>query len=601
MTRRSRRWALRLAAVLSGVGVVLVTGSTPAWAHAQLLGSDPAPDARLSRPPAAVTLRFDEAVEAGLGSVRLFDGRGRPRPLGAPRSTDRRGAVVRASLGTLGEGTYVVSWRVTSADGHPVRGAFVFTVGTPDASPAATRSLLERVLAAERGDVVVGGAVVAARAVGFAAVLVLVGAFVGLGLWWPQGRDDRRARRVLSGALAVATAAAVAAFLLQGPYVTGLGPRRALDVSLWREVAGTRTGAALLARLGVLALLCGLARALAPRRAPAAEHPLPGWWPAAAGLGLVALGATHAYAGHAATGSWGPAAVVIDTAHLLAAGVWVGGLVLLFVAVLPGAGAAELMTVLPRWSGLALGAVGVLVATGVAQSVRQLPSPADLIDTDYGRLLLVKTVLVLGVVVVAAHSRDLVERHWRARRPARSPVPVAVAVGGGGAGSGAGVPEADGPPEAGEAVSGGRDAGRGLRRSVLAETVILTLVVVVTALLTNTAPPRAAAGGPFFETLTAGRLRVDVTMSPGRPGPNEVHLYAFTGTGLPTDVIEMTAELSRPEDRIEPIRVPLLRAGPGHYLSSGFTVPFAGDWTLRVGALVDPTTRVTASTRVPVR
>ncbi len=601
MTNGSRRRWCGPGVVLAVIALTSLAGTVPAGAHAQLQGSDPVPDARLARAPDAVTLRFDEPVEAGLGAVRLFDGRGRPLRVGAPRPAGG-GAVLRAPIDPLPDGLYVVSWRVTSADGHPVRGAFVFGVGSAPTTSSEARSLLERVLASSRGDLGVGVAVVGVRAFGFAATLVLTGALVGLGSWWPHGRDDRRARRVVGVALAVAAGSGVAAFVLHGPYVTGLGPERIADPSLWRDVGGTRTGAAMLARLVVLAYLAGLGRVLLPRRGPAAEHPLPLWWPAATGLGLVALATTWGLGGHAATGAWGPVALVVDAAHVLAAGVWLGGLVLLVAAALPGAPPKVLVEVLPRWSNLALGAVAVLVTTGVAQSVRQVGAVRDLTGSDYGRLLLVKIVVVLAVVVVAALSRDLVDRRWRAPRGAVSvPEAAGVAVAGRPAFGSAPGPGPNRPAAPEVAVADDLGARRALRRSVLAETVALGVIVLVTALLTNVAPPRSAAGGPFFETLRADPLRIDVTMSPGRPGPNEVHLYAFTGNGLPTDVLDMSAELSRPADGIEPIRIPLLRAGPGHYLSSGFTVPFAGDWTLRVGALAGPTRRVTAETTVPVR
>ena len=617
MTRLRRRWAV-CAAGVAALGAALVPAA-PAWGHAQIQGTDPPPDARLERPPRHLTLRFDEPVEADLGSVRLFDRNGRPLRVGAPRHGGGRGEVLVARLPRIGDGTYVASYRVTSADGHPVRGAFVFSVGAPDASAAETRGLIERILARDGGDKVVGAALGVARAALFGSLLVAIGGLVFCASCWPGGRHDRRARRIIWWALVSVVVAGVAVFALYGPEAAGLGLAHAFDPALWRETLGTRTGAVTVARVVLVAAAAGLALVLLPRRGPSRERPVPAWWPSAAGLVLLGLAATPGWAGHAGTGPWGPSALVLDAAHVFAAGIWLGGLVVLRGALLRRAPVPVLREVLGRWSNVALGAVTVVVVTGAAQAVRQVGSLRGLTDTDYGRLLVTKIVVVLGMVVAAASARDVVDRWRRATRtaPARQ-----VALVGAGAGAGVGAEGArddgtagrveDGPTPEGlhpgpvthDTPTGPDDdaaARRRLRRSVGFETVGFVVVVVVTALLVNAPPPRTEAAGPFFETLRAGDLRVDVNVIPARPGANVVHLYAFTRDGLPTDVVEMTASLARPADGIEQLRVPLLRAGPGHYLSTGTAVPFAGDWTLTVTVVVDDVTRVSARTRVPVR
>lgn len=610
MSPPRRRWTV-CAAGVAALGAV-IAAAAPAWAHAQLQGTDPAPEARLERPPQAITLRFDEPVESGLGSVRLFDRNGRSLPVGAPRHGGGRGEALIAPLPRLGDGTYVASYRVTSADGHPVRGAFVFHVGEADTSAAEARGLLERVLARDGGDVVVGAALGVARAVLFGSLLVAIGGLVFCAAVWPGGRQDPGARRIIWWSLAATALASVAVFALHGPEAAGLGTGHVLDLGLWRETLRTRTGAVTVARLALAAAAAGLALVLLRGRGPAAEHPVPVWWPSAAGLVLVGLAATPGWAGHAATGPWGPGALVIDAAHVLAAGVWLGGLVVILAVLLRRAPVPTLGEVLGRWSNVVLGVVVAVVATGSAQAVRQIGSLRALTDTDYGRLLVVKILVVLAIVVAAATARDTVDRYWRraARLPARrvalvgagaapAPAPGTTATGRDG-----GAAPGSGPGPGGDGTPPGPDDGaarRRLRRSVGIETAGFAVVVALTALLVNAPPPRAGATGPFFETLRAGELRVDVNVIPARPGSNVVHFYAFTRTGLPTDVVEMTASLARPADGIEPLRVPLLRAGPGHYLSSGFTVPFAGDWTLTVTVVVDDVTRVSARTRVPVR
>src|SRR5690606_4073285 len=98
--------------------------------HATLVAADPADGARLHAAPAAVTLTFSEPVGADLGGLRVVDGEGRRVDDGVVR-TDGPTVTVGLQAG-LGEGTYVVGYRVLSADGHPVRGGLTFAVGDAD-------------------------------------------------------------------------------------------------------------------------------------------------------------------------------------------------------------------------------------------------------------------------------------------------------------------------------------------------------------------------------------------------------------------------------------------------------------------------------------
>ena len=166
----------RAGAVVAVALTLVILGASPASAHATLLQSDPAPGAVLTRSPSAITLRFDSQVSAALGAVRVYDrGGGRVDSGG----TDVQGAVVRLRVSGLAKGSYVVTWRVTSADTHPVAGAFTFQIGTSgNASSPAARSLAQRLLAQQGGDPVVGAAFGVTRWLVFAGLTLLLGAAV---------------------------------------------------------------------------------------------------------------------------------------------------------------------------------------------------------------------------------------------------------------------------------------------------------------------------------------------------------------------------------------------------------------------------------------
>ena len=152
----------RTAGVLVGAVVLLLLAAAPAGAHAELVQSDPAPGAVLARPPEQVKLTFTEDVDVTGGAIRVFDADAERVDSGGVESTGR---TVTLPLPSLDDGSYVVTWRVTSTDAHPIRGAFTFQVGQGGAGATSreVQGLADRLLAEQGGDQVVG-AVYGARA-----------------------------------------------------------------------------------------------------------------------------------------------------------------------------------------------------------------------------------------------------------------------------------------------------------------------------------------------------------------------------------------------------------------------------------------------------
>jgi copper transport protein len=168
-------------------------------------------------------------------------------------------------------------------------------------------------------------------------------------------------------------------FSVQGPYAAGLPLTDSFRPALMAEVAGSRFGAASLARLVLLVAVAGavawwLRRASAPQMIERVGFIVL--------LGGVLL-ATSA-AGHAAAGELVAVALPADAAHLAAVSTWVGGLVMLTAVVLRSASADVLVSVLPRWSRVAMVAVAVVVATGIFASWREVRELPALTATTYG-------------------------------------------------------------------------------------------------------------------------------------------------------------------------------------------------------------------------
>jgi copper transport protein len=580
--------------VLLGAGLVIdVVSAAPASAHAVVVSTDPADGARLEQVPDQVRLQFNEPVGVGAGYARVLGPGGDRVDTGAAAVDD---ATVTIPLSDdLGEGSYVVTYRVVSADSHPVSGAYTFIVGngalasTPDADLTAGPS----------------GAVTAAlsigRWLGYLGILLAAGAPVFVAACWPAGWRDRRVRRAVAAGITALALSGVIDFLLQGPNVAGRGLGSAGDPSLWAVTASSLYGQVLLGRVAIALLLAGLlARSWRDHR-PGRGVQVVG------GLLLTLAAVSLTLVGHAVAGPWPALAVASNTLHVAAMTVWIGGLVVLTIAVLPHrtpspALIGQMTSALARFSPVAFGCVTVLAATGVFQGIREVGSVTDLFTTAYGQLLLTKTGLFLLVLILAALARDWVQQHTPARRQ-RTVTAQALA---------APEPVLAGPlgvvrdterradleddlpaPAVDDGVVRDRRGRpvtatevRTVRRSLLVEVTLAAAVLAVTAVLTGTASATASTPQPVTATLpldrAAGGGSVQISLSPATVGANRLDLYLYDAAGQLTDPVGIQASVTEQEHQIGPLPVDLTPAGRGHYQTPDLLLPAAGTWTLTV-------------------
>ena len=378
------------AAVLAVVGALalLLLSAAPASAHATLVATSPTRGSEVAEAPTEVLLRFSEPVAIDRRSVAVYDPLGYRVDTGGPAYPGDDLSLVRVRLRPLTEQSYLVVWRVVSADGHPADGSFTFGYGVAARPAFAPADLSDPALAWLHG---------LARWAGLTGTTVLAGGAFFVAVLWRPGWRLRRVRLLLVAAWALTAASTLALLVLQGPYGTSLRLSDVADPSLLRLTLGTLFGKLLLLRL--VTLIGAFAVWWQGRRASAA----PGRWDV---VGLALLAAqSFSFAGHEGQGTLAPVTATVDAAHLLAASVWIGGLVVLVTGLLPAAAARweedTLAVVLRRWSRVAMAAVTVLVVTGAVQAWRGVGSGGRSTTTSYGLLVAVKVAL-LAVALVAA-------------------------------------------------------------------------------------------------------------------------------------------------------------------------------------------------------
>jgi copper transport protein len=500
---------------LLALGVTLVPSGT-AWAHAVLLNSDPAPQATLSTAPLRVRLQFSEAVEVPFGNIRVVDNDG--RDVTAGHLTRSHGGLEVDIAIHPHPGTNFVGWQVVSNDGHVERGSYPFYVGAPSKGPP-------------RG-IPVGAAVSAAagwtygafRFGWFAALFAMVGVVVTWRwVWQPAAVAARlpgsvepvvwrRMSQVLSAAWCALVVSGVGVLVGQAASDSGRSLLWAARPSSVAEVVRTTAGHYWLAAV-IIAVGCGLPVMAVRHRTRRQTGASGSAWLDVLLIVLVVETVATALDGHARTIRHATLGVPALTVHLLAVGVWVGGLGALMLVgraawkvLLPADRSVFAPIVVRRFSGMAVVAVAAVILSGLVSATLDLASPADLVNLAYGRMLLVKIVLLQVALVLAG-------RHlWF-------------------------VPDSLASDRDGEATAA-------FQRSALAELGVLALIVVAGASLMVMVPGRTAAQASSYELnmqRRAGAYTVALSLVPNQPGDNQIYVAFLDNRLTPARVVTSPA------------------------------------------------------------
>ena len=533
MTVDRRRAVVALAGLLLGLSGVLLGPAAPASAHAALVASDPGSNTIVPDAPNRVTLTFSESVQLLAGKIQVLAPDGSRADQGEPQAS---GNTVTIPLRTgAGRGTYLVSYRVISADSHPVAGTLLYSVGAASTPPSETD-------AAQDVDPVVRALIPVGKYLGYTGLVLLIGPVLVLALLWPHRLSRVGPARLVWTGIGLILGSTLLALWLQAPYSTGSGLFDVSGADL-QTVLGSTFGAVMLVRLGVIIAAAFLLRPLLTGARADSKADL-------ALLGVLGVGAiaTWPLTGHPTASPVAGVSVVVDAIHLAAMAVWLGGLVMLVGFLLRRANQKELAAILPIWSRWAATAVAALIIAGSVQALIEVASFKGLVNTTYGRLILVKIGLAALVIAVAAYSRNLVRN------------------------------QADRSPGV-------------LRRVVIAELAVTAIVLGVTSALVQIAPPRSAEAAQtaasttqtVSQTLTDDSMSLQVDIFPASVGNNSLHLYAYTLDNQPLTVVEWTGTASLADKGIEPIQVPLLRINDFHAIGD-IALPVAGEWTFKFTA-----------------
>jgi copper transport protein len=545
---------VKRAALAGIVAVAALVLPASAWAHAALLQTVPLASRTINTAPTEVRLRYSEPVEPRFAIVSVTDAAGRQVTDGNPSTAPGSPQTLVTPLRRVPEGWYLVFWRVISADGHPVRGAFTFAVGPNPGPPPQFRvpSLSETATTTQ---------LLIARWVVFLSTMSALGLFV------LRAVIARPVVRVVRGcslrSLNIAFAVALGVALVATPIYALLATAQFTLRSFWDfgdvipAVRSSGFGEDFLDLELVLGLFAIAAIAALvvdrPEREQRSVAELLAL-PAALGAGLAAL-VLPALAGHAGQKSPRGLSLPLDTAHLTAGSIWLGGLiglVVLWFSVGRAGRAAALAYVVPRFSVVAFCSVLLLIGTGIGQAFQELPTFASLWETSYGQALLWKIGLLSAALLLAAVNLARTKPRLQAR-DASAPLL--------------------------------------LRRLVQGEILFVAAALFAAGVLASLAPPSSALArvqdisarvgpGPVSESVAKGPYRVHVRVTPNRAAVNNAFELALTRNGRPVRGAEVVTKFDMLDMEMGEQSYRLRERRPGVFRHSAPALVMVGHWGL---------------------
>jgi copper transport protein len=287
-------------------------------------------------------------------------------------------------------------------------------------------------------------------------------------------------------------------------------------------------------------------------------------------VGALVGAGSFAATGHTRVGDTALLATLADIAHLWAAAVWGGGLVLLWWTLRERrrtgeADATDSAALVTRFSDLATVSIVVVGGAGLALGWSEVRALDALTGTGYGLFLLAKVGVVAAVGALGAYN------HFRlvpAMREGKAKAALAR-----------------------------------LQRTLQLEVLGLVAVLALTSVLVVLTPARSSIEGGVVEQVVQldGVGTVQLVVAPAKAGANQIHLYTFDPSGRPAEIAEsVTIELEQPAAQIGPLERVAERAGPAHFQLNGSDLAVAGRWELTIRVRVDRFTEATKTVDVQV-
>ena len=532
-----------LRAAFLGLFVVLSAGlfmdAQPVRAETTLVSSSPADSEKIATSPTQIVAVFSAAVPNNAVMQAVCEGR--PAPIGAVTVGADGISLIAAVTAALPIGTCNVTYSVPQADGKVATGGFSFEVLDPATADPGDLG----------GDVTDGGNLAVDpppvsgplglfRILAYLSLAALFGGIAFIRWTWPEGINDDATYKFLRISWIVALVSNYVVAMLRASLLSGESVTSTILPLGWGELFQSASGISAVLRVVIIGA-CAIV-ALRPDRIFDPQSQIISLaLPTAA---MATFGLTRAIDDFSALGT------IAGIVHVLAAGMWLGGLVFLAQSVLIGPGEEDLMHAVRTFSRQANIYIGVTVAAGIVQFYQM--DGGAIFTSRHGRLILIKVIGVAGMVYVGGAARQFIN-HQLAKKRELS----------------------------------GRTAKQ-LRKAVLSEIGIGLLVLVFTSWSVATLPPNVTPPGSdrtnyaFIGDRSGGEFDVQLKVTPATVGLNAVRIDVYSpATGL----TDLTVQFNPPTNNTASVtlNVPLDGVGAARLpMSEGVPFGAPGLWTIVV-------------------
>ena len=538
-TRPRRSLRVALLGLFVALSAGLLIGAQPVRAETTLVSSSPANSEKIATSPTQIVAVFSAAVPNNAVMQAVCEGR--PAPIGTVTVGADGISLIATVTAALPIGTCNVTYSVPQADGKVATGGFSFEVLDPATADPSDLG----------GDVTdggnlaidpppVSGPLALFRILAYLSLAALFGGIAFIRWTWPEGINDDATYRFLKYAFYVALVSNYVVTMLRASLLSGDSVTSTILPLGWGQLFHSASGISAVLRV-VLIAVCGIV-ALRPDRIFDPQSQIVALaLPTAA---MATFGLTRAMDDFSALGT------VAGIVHVLAAGMWLGGLVFLAQSVLIGPGEEDLMHAIRTFSRQANIYIGVTVVAGIVQFYQM--DGGSILTSRHGRLIIVKVIGVAGMVYVGGAARQFIN-HQLAKKRELS----------------------------------GRTAKQ-LRKAVLSEIGIGMLVLVFTSWSVATLPPNVTPPGSdrtnyaFVGDRSGGEFDVQLKVTPATVDLNAVRIDVYSpATGL----TDLTVQFNPPTNNTASVtlNVPLDGEGAARLpMSEGVPFGAPGLWTIIV-------------------
>ena len=532
-----------LRAAFLGLFVVLSAGlfmdAQPVRAETTLVSSSPADSEKIVTSPTQIVAVFSAAVPNNAVMQAVCEGR--PAPIGAVTVGADGISLIATVTAALPIGTCNVTYSVPQADGKVATGGFSFEVLDPATADPGDLG----------GDVTDGGNLAVDpppvsgplglfRILAYLSLAALFGGIAFIRWTWPEGINDDATYKFLRISWIVALVSNYVVAMLRASLLSGESVTSTILPLGWGELFQSASGISAVLRVVIIGA-CAIV-ALRPDRIFDPQSQIISLaLPTAA---MATFGLTRAIDDFSALGT------IAGIVHVLAAGMWLGGLLFLAQSVLIGPGEEDLMHAVRTFSRQANIYIGVTVAAGIVQFYQM--DGGAIFTSRHGRLVIVKVIGVAGMVYVGGAARQFISNQLAKKRELS-----------------------------------GRTAKQ-LRKAVLSEIGIGLLVLVFTSWSVATLPPNVTPPGSdrtnyaFIGDRSGGEFDVQLKVTPATVGLNAVRIDVYSpATGL----TDLTVQFNPPTNNTASVtlNVPLDGVGAARLpMSEGVPFGAPGLWTIVV-------------------